>query len=78
MLVLQEVALLEGIHCWKKCLTVVACFVVSYVQPIPSVEHSLLLLPVDKDVELSTYSSASYLPACLKGTKSLKLQASHN
>ena len=38
-------------------------FKVSYAQPIPSVAHSLLLLPADQDVELSA-SPVPYLPAC--------------
>jgi hypothetical protein len=36
----------------------------SYVQALPSVVHSLLLLLVDRDVELSASSPAPCLPAC--------------
>jgi hypothetical protein len=38
-------------------------FEVSDAQAMPSVAHSLLLLPADKDVELSAPFPAPYLPA---------------
>ena len=37
--------------CWRKFVTVGVGFEVSYAAAIPSVVHSLLLLPVDQDVE---------------------------
>ena len=38
--------------------------VLRYAQAISSVKHSLLLLPVDQDVELLASSLAPCLPAC--------------
>jgi hypothetical protein len=38
-------------------------FEVSYVQVIPCVSHSLLLLPIDQAIELSVPSPAPCLPA---------------
>ena len=40
-----------------------AGFEVSYVQAMPSVAHSFLLLPVDQDAELSAPLPAANLPA---------------
>ena len=39
-------------------------FEISFDQAMSSVTHNLLLLPADQDVELSSPSSASCLPAC--------------
>lgn len=50
-----------GVVFWRKCVTVGTGFGVSYVQATPSVVHSLLLLPVDQDVDLS----APFLVPCL-------------
>ena len=65
MAVLEDVALLEYVWpYWRKCSTVEAGFEVSYAQATPSVEHSLLLLLVDQDVDLSDSSPAPCLPSC--------------
>jgi hypothetical protein len=40
-------------------------FEVLYTQATPGVAHSLLLLPLDQDVDLSAPSSAPRLPGCL-------------
>ena len=47
----------------EKCVTVGVGFEVSYAEAVPSVAHSLLLLPGDQDVELLALL-ASCQPAC--------------
>ena len=59
MTVLGNVALLEEMcHVWMG-------FEVSFAQTIPSMAHSLSLVPADQDVELSAPSSAPCLSASL-------------
>jgi hypothetical protein len=41
-----------------------ASFELSYAQATPSVAHSLLMLPVDQDVELLAPSPEPCLPGC--------------
>ena len=56
MALLGGVALLEWVWpCWRKCVTVEVGFEVSYAQAMPSVTHSLLLLPADQDTELLAF-----------------------
>ena len=59
MALLGGMALLEEV-----CDSMEAGFEVLYAQAIPSLAHSLLLLPADQDVELSAPSPAPCLPAC--------------
>jgi hypothetical protein len=59
------VALLEWVcPCWRKCGTVEVGFEVFYAQAMPSVEHSLLLLLVNQDLELLTPSAPCLLARC--------------
>ena len=62
-LIVVGVALLEWVWlCWRKCITVEVAFEVIHAQALPSVAHSLLLLPSDQDVELSAPPLALYVP----------------
>jgi hypothetical protein len=57
-------ALLKAVwSCWRKCVTVGERFEVSYAQDMSSVAYSLLL-PADKDVELSDSTQEQCLPTC--------------
>ena len=59
---------------WRMCITVWVGFEVSYAQAMPSVEHSLLLLPVDQDVELLVPSLPAHCHvSCFVSKKPLKL-----
>jgi hypothetical protein len=51
----------EVLSYWSKAVTVGAGFEVSYAQAIPIVTHSLLLLPADQGVELTSLSQAPCL-----------------
>ena len=53
-----------GIAFWRKDVTVGAGIEFSYAEATPTVEHILLLLPVNQDVELSSPSPVPCLPAC--------------
>jgi hypothetical protein len=64
MLCPQGVVRLVGEPCWKKCVTEETSFEVSYVLAMPRVEYHLLLLPFNKDVELSALSLSLFLPLC--------------
>ena len=49
--------------CWKKYVIVEICFKGIYGEAMHNVGYSLLLLPVDQDVELSVLSLVPCLPA---------------
>ena len=53
-----------GWLCWRKCIILGVGFEVSYAQAPGRVAHSLLLLPVDQNVELSAPSLVPCLPGC--------------
>ena len=57
MIILANVHRGQGWPLWKKCVTVGTGFEVSHAQAMPSVAHSLLLLPACPDVELSVPSA---------------------
>lgn len=48
------------------CVSVGGDLEVSYAQAMSNVIHSLFLLPVDQDVELSASSLAPYPPGCCR------------